>query len=129
MAAYCYLLEKGSGAESPYGIVLFGSTFEGRALNFAAAFETFRAGLLNTRRVINEARTGVSPSPAPPNLCSGCRHGKPIATTRSNVSATKMPLPMLRATGPDGREYHSDCGDRFAWTPPHEKALRKGLQS
>jgi hypothetical protein len=30
-------------------------------------------------------------------------------------------------TGKDGQLYHSECGDCFGWTPPHELAKSKGL--
>jgi hypothetical protein len=30
-------------------------------------------------------------------------------------------------TAKDNRGYHSPCGDRFDWIPPHAKAGEKGL--
>jgi hypothetical protein len=127
MAAYCYLVERSTGAESPYGIVLFGYTFKGKAINAAAAWPQFRDGLLGARRVIRELKQGNPPSQPHPGFCSGCPHGKPFVRKRSADADAERALPVIRAVGADGREYQSDCGDRFDWIPPHQKAADKGV--
>lgn len=126
MAAYCHLLERCTGAKSPYGIVLFGFTYRGKAINAFAARPAFVEGLLSARRVVRAMRTGTAPAPAPPSSCSGCPHGKPFAKAPMHVhqSAEKP----RRTIGADGREYRSECGDRFAWIPPHQKARQKELR-
>lgn len=131
-AAYCHLLQQGAGVESPYGIVLFDidNEFEGRALNFSAARKKFRDGLVMARLTVRDSKGGVVPDAAYASLCNGCPHGKPMATKHSTLvrPGSDLSLPLLVAKGADEREYHSDCGDRFNWIPPHEKALKKELK-
>jgi len=126
MAAYCYLLERATGAESPYGIILFGYTYTGVALNAKASRRHFREGLLAARQAIKDSQNSMlPPAPDPPDPCRGCPHGKPsVKKTSTADSGDGNP----KTIGADGREYHSDCGDRFGWVPPHERAEKKQLR-
>jgi len=124
MAAYCRLLESCTGSQSPYGIVLFGYTFRGVAINAAVASKSLRTGLANAREAIREVKQGETPPAPMAAWCSRCPHGKPFVT-RDSVTKARGVAPVI---GIDGREYRSECGDRFSWIPPHAKALEKRLR-
>ena len=134
MAAYCHLLEACEGAQSPYGIVLFDDgTYEGVAISKEArgSWVPLRDGLTQARRVIYDSRNcGKDPDPPDQsNLCKGCNWGKPFVHRKGESQHTRFGKPLKPRTveGVDGRPYHSACGDRFRWVPPHAKAFGKEL--
>ncbi len=134
MSAYCHLIEECEGADSPYGIVLFGQTFEGIAIpDSAANRDVLQSELLKARRVIrlSEQEGAAPPVPRKTSLCTDCRVGKPVVHRpgETEYRSHDALLPVHAVLGNDGRRYHSHCGDRFRWTPPHKKALRVGLRS
>jgi hypothetical protein len=123
MAAYCRLLESCTGSQSPYGIILFGYTFRGVAINAGAASKSLRTGLANAREAIRQAKRGEIPPAPVAAWCSGCPHGKPFVKRNAETRV------IGKVIGIDGREYRSECGDRFSWIPPHAKALEKQLRN
>jgi len=133
MAAYCHLMVECEAAESPYGIVLFGETYEGVAVaNAPGTRKIFHDELVAARLVVRRAEgEGAQPErPANASLCRGCPVGKPFVH-RSGVTEYESggeTLDVFPAFGDDGRPYHSRCGDRFGWVPPHEKAVAKGVR-
>lgn len=133
IAAYCHLLERVEGAESPYGIILFGGTYEGTAIpkNCAGSWKPFREGLEQARESIRAAEQGRDPpQPVQGQPCKRCHHGHPYTrlSEQSADSRNGHELPIFSAVGVDRRSYHSVCGDRFRWIPPHIKAIAKRLQ-
>ena len=126
MAAYCHLLETCEGAESPYGVVLFGDTYEGVTVpNQPSSRKAFHDGLVAARATIRASRRGHIPRrPANANRCNGCPFGKPFVS-RAYWFGRANGIYAVR--GADGRRYHSACGDRYRWVPPHEKAIQKRL--
>jgi len=129
IAAYCLLLERVEGAESPYGIVIFGEGYDGVAIpaNHAGTMQPLRQGLALARGLIRDAEQGREPGkPASGNPCSGCPLGKPLHYRPGHTEHRRFghTLPVVVAIGADRRQYHSACGDRFDWTPPHSKARR-----
>ena len=125
MAAYCHLLETCEGGHSPYGVVIFAGTYDGTTVpNSPASRKAFHDGLVKARSTLQRNREGSqSRHPVNLNLCAGCPHGYP----QVQVSRWFRPVKGYPRRGVDGRLYRSSCGDRYRWTPPHEKAIRKRL--
>lgn len=102
IAAYCKIVEATEGGFSPYGIVIFGRTYEGVTVPVGQEqANRLRQTLLHVR---DRLRSKRDPDP-PRNLgvCRQCPYGKPDAY---------VPSPTYR---------RSQCGDRFRWQPPHER--------
>lgn len=83
-------------------------------------------------QLIEAVQTG-NPHVNPPQSlshCKGCQHGRPreYIQGRSETVLNGQPLPPRTAKGNDRKHYHSPCGDRFGWIPPHELAEPKGLR-
>lgn len=133
IAAYCRLIEKAEGASSPYGIILFGDTYDGIAVgNNRGSRSAFHKGLRGAREVIKDQKRRIDPSPPHSRtMCSGCPLGKPFAYRpgETNKRPGRLNTRPYLITGQDDRSYHSECGDRFQWLPPHQKATEKGLSS
>jgi hypothetical protein len=127
LAAYAHLLATCEGGEVPYAIVLFGDTFDGIAFPITGEL---MADVLRQVKLARETIRGHSQdiSTAPPangKICSGCPFGYPVAAIEADL---KNPANKVHGvTGRDGKLYHSECGDQFAWTPAHELAKKKGL--
>jgi hypothetical protein len=132
IAAYCHLIERCTGYRSPYGVILFGTTYKGVALrNSPAARKAFHDGLLAARQVARDSRRGIEPKRPHENLCLHCPVGRPVEYRpglTETVSAGGV-LPVRGAVGPENKLYHSRCGDRFRWLPPHERVLQLPLWS
>ncbi len=136
IAAYCRLIERCEGAESPYGIVLFDDgTYNGIAISKDAAgtWVPLRDGLPTARQVIRQSvEKNEDPSePYSHRICLHCPWGKPFVIDGGDNKNVRYgePLPVFGVTGSDSRSYHSACGDRFRWTPMHAHAIRNGLAS
>lgn len=126
MAAYCHLLKTCEGADSPYGVIIFANSYDGVTVRDSpSARKAFHDELIRARVVVERSRSGSFVRP-PENLhhCAHCPLGYPSLARRgwwfrpSNKNARQ---------GADGRFYESECGNRFSWGPPHEKAVRKRI--
>jgi hypothetical protein len=132
IAAYCHLIETAEGGEAPYGIVLFGSEYEGVTVpDVHENRAEFHFALHSARRLIEAAHSaGLMPDlPKPATACHDCPWGRPHVHV-PGVTETSLggkQLPPLRTRGTDKRLYHSECGDRFRWVPPHDRAREKGM--
>ncbi|PSN15941.1 hypothetical protein C7293_04840 [filamentous cyanobacterium CCT1] len=132
MAAYCRLIEKAEGGSSPYGIILFGNSYDGIAIaNNQGSRSAFHKGLREARQVI-KGKQRWERDPSPPStgtICSSCPLGKPFTYRpgESDNRPGRLNTSPHLAFGDDGRAYHSECGDRFQWIPPHQKAFAKRL--
>ena len=127
LAAYARLLAGCEGGETPYGVVLFGGSAEGVAVPTLAGAD-LAARLDDLRHALDLHRMGVpAPPPATPAVCSGCPLGRPRAVTAADRRDEALGRTLHVVPGPDGRTYHSECGDAFGWTPPHAEAVRKRL--
>ena len=59
MAAYCRVIEKAEGGSAPYGIILFGSGYDGVTVpNSDENRAAFRTALLRARRLVQAVQTG-----------------------------------------------------------------------
>jgi len=130
IAAYCRLIERCEGVTCPYGLVLQAGTFQAIAVkNTAAAQDTLQAVLDKARAVIGEvAETGAAPPPpASSKPCLHCPIGFPrvYRPGETELVVNDERLPIFPAyTTRRGIVYHSQCGDRFRWKPPHERVER-----
>jgi hypothetical protein len=129
-AAYCALLEQSAGARSPYAIALFAGTYNGWTLPNSIAARAFLDKALAAARTYLTPEMMIGP-PASLGLCAGCPHGAPRPYRRGETETTLFggPLRPHGSAGRDGRVYHSACGDRFGWTPPHKDAIALGMRA
>ena len=130
MAAYCDLTERSTGGKSPFGIVLFAGG------NDVLVLPATRQGQDNYSRVLQEARASMSSfvrrceaMPAESAACLNCPHGRPeqFSKLKEKTSAPLQTTPVRIVVGISGERYHSLCGDRFQWIPPHTDAIDQGL--
>jgi len=132
MAAYCHLLQVCEGGDTPYGIILFGHSYEGVAVpNSPTIKAAFHDALVEAWAAVRKAREDASFPPAPRGAqCEHCPLGWPrVHRLGETEHATRLEmLPVFPGYGGDGRPYHSFCGDRFHWIPPHERAKEKELK-
>ena len=129
--AYCRLLEACEGSDSPYGIILYGNTYEGVAVPNRDSFrKPFHDALVELRTVVRRAqREGTEPQPPAESCCTDCPLGRPRSVDKEEPTVLNgvMLDPHLLA-GRHGRTFHCDCGDRFHWRPPHRDALKLRLR-
>jgi hypothetical protein len=125
MAAFCQLVLEslGAGVECPYGVILFGDGFDGVAIPFTPTRrdEMVRA-LEQARDAIHRTRYGSGLKPEAAHVCAKCHYGRPKrheANETDHVCNGKT-LILVPAIAPDDKVFHSLCGDRFRWLPPHE---------
>ena len=133
IAAYAYLLNKMENAESDWAIVLFGKSDEGIAIPLTQEiWKSFEIGLPLARTRRGQYVEGTEYLPKPwlgTNPCAHCPHGNLKDPKEDSYFQGVPVVPYLTET-PDGRrQFHSTCGDRFRWTPPHENAKKLGLMS
>ena len=127
LAAYALLLSACEGGEVPYGIVLFGNSYEGVAVPITDKLRgEVHSKMAELAAALVAAKKGTPPPVPDSALCLKCPLGKPETVAKAQIIQLDTGKVHGR-TGRDGRLYHSECGDCFGWTPPHEKAKRKGL--
>jgi hypothetical protein len=120
--AYCYLLEKCEGFDSPYGIVLMSNTYRGFAVPNGGRFPATLQKALREFRIVAanaELRQLDPPRPADARKCSACPWGQPrrVNIGRQTVLNDQAIRPYVLRKWHEA--YHCDCGDRFRWKPPH----------
>lgn len=130
MAAYCLLIERAMGKSSPYGIFLYADDYTCAAVPFDDwARKEFARDLEQARSTVR-SKHDPSPPEGGGNRCKGCPLGFPRSTsTPTRPGDVRLPVLPHPAIGEDGRSYHSECGDRFRWIPPHARAAEKRLGS
>lgn len=136
VAAYCHLVRVNEpGTLSPYGIILFGDTYQGIAVpNHPQSRQLFHEALQMGRRVARSAKQPNGEPTAPPRelrwVCKTCPWGEPFVIRPGENDTLRFGelVPLKDFWGKDDRSYHSHCGDRFDWLPPHKKAAEKGLR-
>ena len=144
IAAYCHLIEASEGLESPYGIVLTRGSLAGIAIpHTKATREQFVAAMAEARKTMRDVAHDPHMRPViNEEHCVGCPHGWPVTVdvcfscrvTDEEQKPRELMPHLATATLQDKkgnqrkRRYHSHCGDRFVWLPPHEKAARLELK-
>lgn len=125
MAAYCLLLEREAGVESPFGVILRPGKTKVEAIpNTSRAANALADGaeqLRNSLTSVTENRLNVTPALS--HLCADCPFGElkplqelpPLQGGRTRVHAKTKHGPQ-----------DSICGVRFEWTPPHASAVLNG---
>jgi hypothetical protein len=132
LAAYCHVVEVAEGGSAPYGVILFGDGYDGVTIpNTTENQQTFRQELVKARQLVEAVqKQGLMPDlPARTTVCHDCWLGWP-RKHRRGITDTQLggrELPAHRTKGEDQVIYHSICGDRFRWVPPHDLAVFKGL--
>lgn len=130
MHAYCELIKKNTGKNSPCGIVVFAGTLKAVAINFLqdkAADDKLNEALLLARQNLAEfnqyGKVGVPAT----HTCIRCRFGQPKlyriepGTARRDGKNVRPSLHKIVVEG-EAKTFHSVCGDFFNWIPPHETA-------
>ena len=132
MAAYCHLISTCEGRQTPCGVVLYGNTYRGTTLPYNAIaqqqlWREFDAA--NAIRVKVDEDDRWKPLTPPATRCSGCPCGAPrvYKEFHSEFRRNGEWIPVCGRTAADKKLYHSACGDRFEWTPPHDRAAALGL--
>ncbi len=132
IAAYCRMLVKNEGCVSPYGILLRTGSYTADAIpNDERAQGILRKELPKARQVLAESLENPD-LVKPDNFtnCKSCRTGEPHSYDPRKEPHFRYDEPLRRKLHScRGQSYHSHCGDRFDWTPPHEKAVRLGWVS
>jgi hypothetical protein len=126
MTAYCHLLEINEGARSPYGVIVKGETFAAVTVpNTPRTQAMFHEALRAARRTVREAEeiNGRPHGPKDRGFCRECPFGWPVRL-RPGEPYLRHGAPIALNVAKDRREteYHSHCGDRFGWIPPHQMA-------
>lgn len=121
--AYCYVLEKCEGFDSPYGIVLMGDTYQGFAVPNGGEFPAAFHKALREFRIVAENAELRQVDPAPPKdlrKCVECPWGKPrrVSLGKQTVQGDHLLRPYVLRKWHE--TFHCDCGDRFRWKPPHK---------
>jgi hypothetical protein len=131
MVAYCQLLEACEGFRSPYGVIVRKDTFAAMTVpNSAKSQEDFRRALARARESVQEAEESnyFPPVSGEATVCRDCHYGQPRVYRRGKEFLRYgKPIPVHSLPGPGRKKYHSHCGDRFRWTPPHKEATAMEL--
>lgn len=131
MAAYCLLLQRQTGGNAPFGILLTAGTFECVAIKFnRETFDLLSQRLLDARRVIREYdQLEQQPPPPQRGLCRKCPFGRaiPVNSEASLILRKRTGITPRGHIAGDGRRYHCHCGDQFEWTPPHQTMVELGI--
>lgn len=133
VAAYCHLIHACEGADVPYGIILFGNQNDGVAVPANEGNQhKLEIALRKTRATYEliEESFELPPAPEATDVCRRCPFGLPrrYKKRKSETVLRGNELAPFVTEGADGEYYHSTCGDRFRWVPPHEKAHAKQLR-
>ncbi len=133
MAAFCHLVQKsfGVGVECPYGIILYGHELDGVAIPFTAQRRSdFIEALRSFRQAIEDTKHRTDPHPPDSSLCSGCPYGRPRMQVEGETDSifNGEPVPADLASTADNQCFHSLCGDRFRWLPPHALVEERDLR-
>lgn len=120
--AYCRLSTFGFGPECPYGIVITGDDYSGFAVpnhpSFRKKFHDSLVELRHLSHASDQRSEGVIPIDE--RKCTNCPLGRPrLVSIGERIHRFGAPVQVHRSKGLRGDDVHSDCGDRFQWTPPY----------
>ena len=136
LSAYCDLIEKCTGGDAPFGVILFAGTSDCVIIPNTKTRQTiYVRALRDALRFMEPHKDGTPPTnPPTDNRCTACQHGKPriCQPGKSDTVLNGKPLSActansVRSDGQFRGEFHSTCGDRFRWVPPHKDAVVLGI--
>jgi hypothetical protein len=131
LAAYCHLIEACEAADAPFGVLMFAGSYECVIFpNTAVAKSKFAEALRDVREFLAIHATGKFAALAPTdNRCSGCHLGRPTEYqgVADDAVLNGVHLVRLQTEGQEDRFFHSPCGDKFEWSPPHDDAVNLGI--
>lgn len=127
IAAYCRLIKENVGAEAPYGIVIFGDTYEGWTVPNNDTLQEELVAVVQIARDHLKAADSLDSAiePDSTSICTGCPHGEPFLLDRSRMGEKGS---RGTTSQRNGKLYHSKCGDLFRWVPPHRSAAKLRLR-
>jgi len=143
IAAYCHLLESSTGLQVPYGVILTRGELTGVAIpNTRETRERLEYDMEDARRTMRDLAEQPNMYPTKDeNKCVGCPHGRPVLAqvrfpcrkTGENAEPGELGIRTASAKPRDRekqrpRRFHSHCGDRFQWLPPHELTVAMELE-
>lgn len=127
IAAYCRLIERNIGVEAPFGIVIFGNTYEGWTVPNTETLQDELEAVVKIAKeqlkTVDDFASAIEPESV--SICAGCLHGEPIALERRPAGNKNI---RGATSQKDGKLYHSRCGDLFGWVPPHQTAKKLRLR-
>ncbi|WP_437191135.1 hypothetical protein [Planctomicrobium sp. SH527] len=130
LAAYAELIERCEVAKAPFGILKFGNSSRCRLIPITPEMKAdVERELLNTWELLQVAQRERYTIAAPTgNQCRGCQHGYPHLLQKGSATVLKgEELAAYPAPPNQKKQYHSVCGDRFGWIPPHQRAVELGI--
>jgi len=136
ISAYCDLIEKCTGGEAPFGVILFAGSSNCVIIpNTRTRQAIYERAVRDALRFMEPHKDGTPPTnPPTDSRCTGCPNGKPriFQPGKSETVLNGKPLSACTSNSvrPDGQlrgEFHSTCGDRFRWVPPHKDAFSLGI--
>jgi len=136
IAAYCDLIEKCEGAAAPFGVILFAGTSDCVIIpNTNARHMLYARALKEAVKFLEPHADGTPPTnPPTDSRCTGCPHGNPRifqqGTSETILNGKQLSACTAKSVSPDRQfrgEFHSTCGDRFRWVPPHRDAVKLGI--
>jgi hypothetical protein len=128
IAAYCRLIETCEGADAPFGILMFAGSYDCLLIPASALAQSkLDQALPEVRDFLRVTAEGnYAPTEPQDNRCRGCHWGEPrqyIPGESETILSGEVVAPLVTRAG-NNRHYHSSCGDRFTWVPPHDDAVR-----
>jgi hypothetical protein len=125
LAAYCHLIECCEGSHAPFGLVLFAGSYDVLLVpNNEANQALLTKALRHAQTVLANAAEEREIQVPSQSACASCPLGRPQAIVRLETESPSesMPTPVRVSIGVGGGRYHSECGDRFDWIPPHKNS-------
>lgn len=126
LAAYSELIERCEIAKVPFGILKFGNSYRCRVIPITPDKKRdVEQELLNAWELIQVVHNDkFIPAPPTGNQCRGCRHGCPRQLQKGSATVLNgKEWDAVAVKVGKEKKYHSTCGDRFDWIPPHQRAV------
>lgn len=130
VAAYCHLVESCEGSQAPFGFVMFAGSYDVFLVPNSEENQSLLANTLRKARAVLANAAAERGVEIPSQLaCATCPLGRPqpFVDLDTDPPSPSVPKPFRTAIGVGGGQYHSLCGDRFDWIPPHNQAGRLRL--
>ncbi len=130
IAAYCHLIESCEGSSAPFGLVMFAGSYDVVVVPNNGANQATLSDVVHRARQVLSSRNATHNIPVPArSACESCPLGRPrsFVPLEFDLPESLAPQSIRLSTGVGGLRYHSECGDRFDWIPPHKDATNLRL--